>query len=599
MNKKYMSKIRWIIDDTRENKGISISFILAIFPLAFITDSYLFAVGNMEQNKGTENIKNIYLYVLFFLIVGLMFVLSYILISTTKLKAPRYSLLFILGIKKKDFWKILYKDYFMTLLQTGIKSAAVIHFLSICMTDFIWNRNEPFLLIDFLLYYFMGIGIVCVMLVFLIFTVIAIAFYYSLGKEMIVFWEGLNRDIVFKYDNKFLYYLKPILGAFVEMLVIVFCLDYRTIYYAAVLQIVSFYLMSTSVGCLRWIAEYKRKKDYRSIISSYAVMYQYKFNSKLIIVIYLLNFIVAFVVGGFILSGLSDKSQKDYQEKYPFEYIVYGKNINFTQKFYPFFEGETEEGKEVAIFSLSSYENITKRKETLSEYEIIYISQHSPEDFRPLEGKQDLKVFFDSKEINYIIKDSRWETIFGENISPELEYILIVNDNEFEINASNKINLWFGNKIDFVIEKGNHVWNRTEAIEQEKESNRHVMILVYVTGLFLLLESQGIILIKLIVNHSAITKKYKLIYTLGVSRKNKKKYFFEEIRKMAFYPAVSGLIRGILLLGIIYFYQEGLSICAFANCLALCGIILLIQYGSYYCIALLMQRLYKCDLGMG
>ena len=153
---------------------------------------------------------------------------------------------------------------------------------------------------------------------------------------------------------------------------------------------------------------------------------------------------------------------------------------------------------------------------------------------------------------------------------------MIVNDNEFEINASNKINLWFGNKIDFVIEKGNHVWNRTEAIEQEKESNRHVMILVYVTGLFLLLESQGIILIKLIVNHSAITKKYKLIYTLGVSRKNKKKYFFEEIRKMAFYPAVSGLIRGILLLGIIYFYQEGLSIWAFANCLALCGIILLL-----------------------
>ncbi len=109
MNKKYMSKIQWIIDDTSENKGISISFILAIFPLAFITDSYLFAVGNMEQNKGTENIKNIYLYVLFFLIVGLMFVLSYILISTIKLKAPRYSLLFILGIKKRIFGKYYIK----------------------------------------------------------------------------------------------------------------------------------------------------------------------------------------------------------------------------------------------------------------------------------------------------------------------------------------------------------------------------------------------------------------------------------------------------------------------------------------------------------
>ena len=125
-----------------------------------------------------------------------------------------------------------------------------------------------------------------------------------------------------------------------------------------------------------------------------------------------------------------------------------------------------------------------KRKEILSEDEIIYISQHSAEDFQPLERKQNLKIYFNSKETDYEIKDSRWEVIFGENISPKLENILVVNNSEFEINATNKINLWYGNRSDIVIEKGNYVWNRTEAIAKEKENNRYVMILVWISGVF-------------------------------------------------------------------------------------------------------------------
>lgn len=596
MNKIYKPQMRWIIDNPKEDVGAFISFILAIFPLSFVTNSYLFALRNMEQNKGIENIQDVFLYVLVFLIVGLVFILIYILISTTKIKAHRYSLLFILGIKKKDFWKILYKDCFVSLLLIGIKSTIIINFVSICMASIIWNQKKQVLLIEFLLDYFIGTGLVCVMLILLILMAAITVFYYSLKKEMIDFWEGLNQNVTFKYDNRLLYYLKPILGVFIEILVIVFCLDYRTIYYAAILQIISFYLIVSSTECLRWITKYNQKKDYKSIISSHTIMYQYKLNSKLIMVIYLLNFMVAFVIGGFILSDLSDKAQKNYQEKYPYEYVIYGKNINFSQNLYPFFQGKTEEGKEVAIFSLSSYENITKRKETLSEYEIIYISQHSSEDFQPLEGKQDLKVYYNSKEVNYTIKDSRWEIIFGENISPELENILVVNNDEFEINAANKINLWYGNRNDFLIEKGTHVWNRTEAIEKEKESNLYVLILMYIIGIFLILEGQGIILIKQIVNHSTITQKYRLLYTLGISQKDKKKYFFEEIRKIAFYPTMLGFSRGILILGIIYFYQENLLSSAFVYYLILCGITLIIQYGGYYCVALLMLRLYKRDL---
>ena len=105
MSKKYIQKLRWIIDNSKEDIGVFISFILAIFPLSFVTNSYLFALKNIEQNKGTENIQNIFLYVFLFLAVGLMFVLIYIINCTIKIKARRYYLLFILGIKKKDFWK--------------------------------------------------------------------------------------------------------------------------------------------------------------------------------------------------------------------------------------------------------------------------------------------------------------------------------------------------------------------------------------------------------------------------------------------------------------------------------------------------------------
>lgn len=147
---------------------------------------------------------------------------------------------------------------------------------------------------------------------------------------MLEFWESLNQNIVFKDDSGLLYYLKPVLGVFAEILVMALCFDYRTIYYAAILQAFTFYLIVSSTEYLRRLTEYNQKKDYKNIISLHTVMYQYKLNSKLIIVIYLLNFIVAFIVGGFALSDLSDKTQNNYQEKYPFEYVIYGKNNDFS-----------------------------------------------------------------------------------------------------------------------------------------------------------------------------------------------------------------------------------------------------------------------------
>lgn len=595
MDKVNMCQIQKQIDNSKEEMMGVISFILAIFPLSFVINSYLVAMKNIGENQGTENIRTIFFYVLIFLIIGLMFIIMYILTSAIKIKAHRYSLLFILGIKKKDFWKILYKDYCITLLLIGVKSTIVVNLICLCMTSAIWSRKKRIFLIDFLKNYFISVSAVCVILVLLILVSVIIVFYHSLKRNMLEFWEGLNENISYNYDTKVFYYLKPILGVCIECVAIIFCLNYHTIYYAAVLQLISFYLISSSTECLRWIVKCKSKRDYKKIITSNAVLYQYKLNSKLIISIYLLNFIVIFVLGGVILSNLSDEIASNYQERYPYEFVVYGKGTNFLKESYPFFQGKTEEGKSIAIFSLSSYEDMVKKKETLSNEEVIYISQNNSEDFKPLEGKKEIKIYFNSEEADYKVKDSRWEIIFGENVSSKLENILVISDYEFKINAIDKWSLWYGDRNNIKIKKGVYVWKRTEAIEIEQKNDQYVLILVCIIGIFLILEGQGIILIKQVVNHSSITNKYKLFFSLGMSQKDRKKYFFHEIKNIAFYPMILGCVRGILLLGIIYFYQEGEFSKIFIYYLAVCVLILLIQYGSYYCIAMLMAKLYKID----
>lgn len=595
MDKVNMCQIQKQIDDSKEEMMGVISFILAIFPLSFVINSYLVAMKNIGENQGTENIRTIFFYVLIFLIIGLMFIIMYILTSAIKIKAHRYSLLFILGIKKKDFWKILYKDYCITLLLIGVKSTIVVNLICLCMTSAIWSRKKKIFLIDFLKNYFISGSAVCVILVLLILVSVIIVFYHSLKRNMLEFWEGLNENISYNYDTKVFYYLKPILGVCIECVAIIFCLNYHTIYYAAVLQVISFYLISSSTECLRWIVKCKSKRDYKKIITSNAVLYQYKLNSKLIISIYLLNFIVIFVLGGVILSNLSYEIESNYQERYPYEFVVYGKGTNFLKESYPFFQGKTEEGKSIAIFSLSSYEDMVKKKETLSNEEVIYISQNNSEDFKPLEGKKEIKIYFNSEEADYKVKDSRWEIIFGENVSSKLENILVVSDYEFKINAIDKWSLWYGDRNNIKIKKGVYVWKRTEAIEIEQKNDQYVLILVCIIGIFLILEGQGIILIKQVVNHSSITNKYKLFFSLGMSQKDRKKYFFHEIKNIAFYPTILGCVRGILVLGIIYFYQEGEFSKIFIYYLAVCVLILLIQYGSYYCIAMLMAKLYKID----
>ena len=131
---------------------------------------------------------------------------------------------------------------------------------------------------------------------------------------------------------------------------------------------------------------------------------------------------------------------------------------------------------------------------------------------------------------------------FRRKLSSKLENIIVVNDLVFENLDANKLELWYGNSIDFIVEKDSHVWNRTEAVLRDKENDRYIMSLIYIIGVFLILEGQGIIFIKQLSNYSTIIKKYKILNMLGISRKDQKRYFCAEIRSIAFLPAMLGSV---------------------------------------------------------
>lgn len=61
MDKVNMCQIQKQIDNSKEEMMGVISFILAIFPLSFVINSYLVAMKNIGENQGTENIRTIFL----------------------------------------------------------------------------------------------------------------------------------------------------------------------------------------------------------------------------------------------------------------------------------------------------------------------------------------------------------------------------------------------------------------------------------------------------------------------------------------------------------------------------------------------------------
>lgn len=311
-----------------------------------------------------------------------------------------------------------------------------------------------------------------------------------------------------------------------------------------------------------------------------------------------MNFIIAFVIGGFILSDISERNTKNYGARYPYEYVSYGDILDTVcGQTYAFYNLNTED-KTVAVISLSSYKKITKNNILLSKDEILYISQYEAERFKPMEGKRELTLFEGEDVIgqpkSYKIKDSSWEFVIGENIAPQLENIIVIHDSEFEkIQGKYREYIWVGNKDKCISGENIHTWNRSEAIKTEERNNNYILILMYAVGIVLMLEGQGIILIKQIANRASIINRYGLLHMLGAGRKEIRKSFFEEIKSVAFVPTIGGFAVGGLFLLLDCLYQGGVSQDVIGYYLLLCGIALIVQYLGYVCITLLLVRVYR------
>ena len=307
-----------------------------------------------------------------------------------------------------------------------------------------------------------------------------------------------------------------------------------------------------------------------------------------------LNFISVFIIGGFILSGITQRESDNFEARYPYGYIIWGDEINLQEKYtYHFLQAETEENKKAIIFSTSTYEDITKNEISVSDGKIVYISQRSRETFEPLEGKAQLNIIVNNNMKTYDIETSRWQIIFGDSISPELTNVIIMNDKDYEKIKKNESEIYLGNTAENLTEENTHKWMRKEAIRTEREGNDYVVFIMYIIGIMLIFEEQGIVLIKQILNRSRILYKYNLLYILGIQNKDLKKFFFNEIKTIAIFPLVSGSLVGMFFLCLDIFYQNDFTWDVLNLCLSLCGIMILVQYLGFRCISTLLFKIYN------
>lgn len=588
MKKITKQEAQYFLKNRKEEICLCISLNISIFPISFIINSRALIIEELAYG-GMKNLKDIFALVMFSALASFVFISIFTLNSYIKEKATKYYIFFVLGIKNRDFWKAIYKDFFKIVFSTGILSTILCNLVSIGLIITIEKNKIAFKTISRA--FFMTTGGMLILFTLVMIGVSGILYYWNRKKEMLEFWNNINNNTEFTYNSKIRYFVKPVLGIFICILTIICCMQYKTLYWASVLQFISAYFIISSNECLRYI---NQTKKYKSILSLNAIINQYGLNTKLIVSMYLLNFISVFIIGGFILSGITQRESDNFEARYPYGYIIWGDEINLQEKYtYHFLQAETEENKKAIIFSTSTYEDITKNEISVSDGKIVYISQRSRETFEPLEGKAQLNIIVNNNMKTYDIETSRWQIIFGDSISPELTNVIIMNDKDYEKIKKNESEIYLGNTAENLTEENTHKWMRKEAIRTEREGNDYVVFIMYIIGIMLIFEEQGIVLIKQILNRSRILYKYNLLYILGIQNKDLKKFFFNEIKTIAIFPLVSGSLVGMFFLCLDIFYQNDFTWDVLNLCLSLCGIMILVQYLGFRCISTLLFKIYN------
>ncbi len=596
--KKYSSN-RHIAELAKKHKVVFATNLIALFPL-FLIQNFLYYLNDILGK--TEELHTVLILVLglcIFLTLNLYMTLRISLNSFVKMRASVYSLVLMLGISKKDFWKLILREY---CLGTGIfviigslVSQGLSMVIVACVFKDVISFNVKEIVNNFFIFSIPGILFFFIIILF----TICIIYYKKRKLDVIILFEKMLHCDARLYKHPVLYTLKPVIGISLVFSSLFVLKKYSVgkMFIAMFLHVLGIFFILNTDGFIfnKFIRKFK-KFYYKNIIKWSNVFYQYKVNAKVIFIIYVLNFLLTFIIGGLIVSDSSEKNVR-----YPYDVIVYGNEVNVkTEDSYRCITVEASSIGEITVISNSDYNKITESDAKVSKGKILYYREKTAEEFSAFD-KDVLFIQNGKKYQKYDILEADWKILFGENIFPELNIIVVFNDEDFiTLSECNEINTLIATNNKSVIktidtDEYNKVWSKSVQLEQEKISNTIINTIVYIIGLVFILESQSLVLIRQILDETKECDEYEILKELGIENKAIRKIQIGKIRNVLFFPEISAIIMGIFFFMCDYLYQTQQNIRWMT--LFLYGIVILnfglIQYIGYRIIISITYNYYK------
>lgn len=578
--------------------SLFISCIISIFSLSFSANIFCFfhtLVNEILIEK-----------ILFVIMIGfaLIFIaaLRFSFFSFVKSLAEKYELLLILGIKTKDFWRLVLKEFFCLVFLLGLKAIIISNIISIFVTCIIFYRNINILLIikQFL---FTVIIVFSIYVMILLVTMFAII-YNRKKKNLIDFFGEFSKSLYKGHTIKNEHIWKLIFGIALLIISYTLLIDFRVekMILAILLNIAgAFLLIRSDEYLIKKLIKKFKNIYYEKILIWSDLVYQYKINSYLVFMLYILNFFLVYLMGGLLVSVDSEQTGL----KYPYETIVYSDSNIYPQNSYQVLLVNILDYGSATAISNNDYNRLLKTKYKLGKGEVLFIDEREREANLPLTNKE-IKIISkgqDGKGLNYNVGNAEWKVIFGQNVFRELNGIVVLNDEDFALLLRSKVGaekfVFLSNQIvdrncfGLSLDMGGEYWNRTQQIEEEVTENKVVIILIYMISLTLILEGQAFIFTKQIVNLREESYCYDVLRYIGIKEKDLEKIIEQKIKGILMIPGVLAIINGIIFF-VMDSYQEpnGITLSLLLNYGVSIMIFYFIQIFGCYLISTKMKKNY-------
>lgn len=314
-----------------------------------------------------------------------------------------------------------------------------------------------------------------------------------------------------------------------------------------------FFLTHLDSVLLKKILKRTKKIYYKKCLIWTDILFQYKKNADLIFILYILNFVLVYFMGGLFVSL---GTEEDFVSKYPYETVVYSDENTGIPFSYDVLLVDVEGYGDTTAISSSTFNDIKKVEYSVNRNEALLIDERQAIDLDSVENEISI-IDYDSNEeyLKLKVKDVQYSRVFGENIFPELNTIIVINDDDFKILLRSKVGK---EKVislvpdDFNISnlnKNEKIWNRTKQLEQDNIEKKIVMAMIFAISLIMVFEGQGFIFTKQIVNLAKEKERYNILRQLGIREKDLQKIITKKIYSILVLPGIMAIINGAVFFG--------------------------------------------------